>query len=330
MFSFVVPAYNEEQIIAATIQEILQAIASVPEIEGAAEVIIVDDHSEDSTFDVVSRLGDSRVFCIRLSKRSGSHVALRAGLALAKGKAACCLSADGQDDPNAVPKMIEAWKKGNHIVWALRRSRENEPIRIKLLALFFYRMLQFMSSGQSEGIDLSRADFYLLDRKVIDAVNQSPERNTSLFGLIAWSGFKQSFVEYDRRNRQAGGSKWTFRSRIRLALDWMVSFSGVPLKLMVMLGFGISGLGFVYAAFVFYRALFFGTPAVGWPMVVILILVLGGIQLITLGVLGEYLWRTFDETKRRPLYFIECTTKEEEPIGHREAPLKKIQKFKTP
>lgn len=305
MISLVIPAYNESLSLPETIAEIRRALDSIPEFSEDFEIIVVDDHSEDETFGVVAALGDPRIICLRLSKRSGSHVALRVGLARARGRVACCLSADGQDDPGALPRMIAAWRDGARVVWALRRNREEEPWRVKLFAQVFYRLLQMLNPGLRGRIDLSRADFYLLDRSVVDALMSCGERNTSLFGLIVWSGFRQVGVEYDRRPRRHGASKWSFTSKMRLALDWIVSFSGVPLRLMTFLGFAISGLGLLYALVVVFRSLFFGAPVLGWPSIVTLILILGGLQLVTLGVFGEYLWRIFDETKKRPLAFVE-------------------------
>ncbi|NMC50088.1 MAG: glycosyltransferase family 2 protein [Desulfovibrio sp.] len=306
MISLVLPAYNESRSLPGTIADIRAALAGLSEFAEDFEIIVVDDHSEDDTFGVVAALADPRITCLRLSKRSGSHVALRVGLARARGRVACCLSADGQDDPGALPRMIAAWRDGARVVWALRRNLEEEPLRVRLFAQVFYRLLQMLNPGLRGRIDLSRADFYLLDRRVVDAIVKCGERNTSLFGLIVWLGFTQTGVEYDRRPRRHGQSKWNFRSKMRLALDWIVSFSGVPLRLMTFLGFGIAGLGALYALVVIVRAIFFGAAVLGWPSIVTLILILGGLQLVTLGVFGEYLWRIFDETKKRPLAFIEA------------------------
>lgn len=310
MISLVIPAHNESKALPETIKDILQVISYIPEFADDFEVVVVDDHSDDGTYEFVAGLQDKRIKCLRLSKRSGSHAALRAGLHCARGQANICLSADGQDNPAALTEMLAAWKKGAHIVWALRHNRDDEPLRAKIFARVFYKLLQVLNPGLDGNIDLSRADFYLLDRKVVDALKSCPERNTSLFGLIAWLGFRQESVEYERRKRRHGSSKWSFRSKIRLALDWMVSFSGLPLKMMTLLGFIVSTLGFVLVLFVVIEALFCGSPVQGWQSLFTAILFLGGVQLASLGVLGEYLWRTFDETKKRPLYFIEQSSED--------------------
>lgn len=305
--SIIIPAYNEADNIGATIQEIRHSLAVLPGGALTAEIIIVDDNSTDDTLAFTEKLAGHGVRTIRLSRRSGSHIALRVGLDVAMGDAAICLAADGQDDPQTLVAMVSEWRSGKDIVWALRQNRENESFGQKLFAKVFYRLLGWFGGGDAQ-IDLSRADFYLLDRKVINAVKACRERNTSLFGLLVWLGFNQGYVEYERRPRRAGGSKWNFKSRLHLAKDWIIAFSGLPLKLMTMLGFCIAGLGFLYAAFVAVRNIMFGSPLIGWPSVITAILLLGGGQIMMLGIIGEYLWRTLDESRNRPTYFIEKDT----------------------
>ena len=305
MISIVIPAYNESKALPETIRDILQVLSYLKEFADDFEIVVIDDHSDDGTYEFVTALQDKRIKCLRLSKRSGSHAAIRAGLHCARGQAIICLSADGQDNPAALGEMIANWRKGAHIVWALRNNRDDEPLQSKMFAWVFYKILKVLNPCLDGSVDLSRADFYLLDRKVVDALKSCPERNTSLFGLIAWLGFHQESVDYERRKRQHGESKWNFRSKIRLALDWMVSFSGLPLKMMTLLGFLVSAVGFMLALYVVIEALFWGSPVQGWQSLFTAILFLGGVQLASLGMLGEYLWRTFDETKQRPLYFIE-------------------------
>lgn len=306
MLSMVIPAYNEAANIETTINEIINALSTTPYHENY-EIIVVDDHSDDHTYQVVAEMDNLHVHCLRLSRRSGSHTALRAGLTHAKGEGVICISADGQDTPTAIPKMIQKWHDGNHIVWALRHIRE-ETWQVKFFAMLFYKLLTILTSNSSNEIDLSRADFYLLDRRVIDAINVSQERNTSLFGLIVWSGFQQEFVEYERRARRSGKSKWNFKSRFRLASDWIIAFSGLPLKLMTITGFMVASLGFLYTIFLIINALV-GNPAEGWSSVMVAILVLGGLQMLMFGIMGEYIWRNLDESRKRPLYFIEKSTK---------------------
>jgi len=155
---------------------------------------------------------------------------------------------------------------------------------------------------------LANADFYLLDRKVVNAINTCGERNTSLFGLLIWLGFNQDSVTYQRRARMSGKSKWNFKSRLRLATDWIIAFSGIPLRFVTYLGIFISLLGFVYALGVFINVFLFGSPVQGWASLMVVILFLSGIQMILLGTFGEYLWRNLDESRKRPLYFLEKST----------------------
>lgn len=302
--SVVIPAYNEASNIGKVVTELQETIAQCKDIT-RHEIIVVDDNSSDATFDTVKALNRPNAHCLRLSRRSGSHTALRAGLKKAAGELVLCISADGQDNPSVLNGMIAEIKKGNHTVWALRTSR-NESYSSKLFSSLFYKMLNWFADHKST-INLANADFYLLSRKVVNAINSCEERNTSLFGLIIWLGFKQSAVTYDRRERMSGTSKWNFKSRMRLAKDWIISFSGLPLKFITYIGITASIVGFLYAIFLFfYTILGYATP--GWAETALLSLIGGGIIMIMLGIIGEYLWRTFDETRKRPLYFIEEET----------------------
>lgn len=283
---------------------IVNAINVIDEVK----VVVIDDHSSDNTYDVVKRINDPRISCLRLSRRSGSHTALRAGIKATNGDAVLCISADGQDNPNCLGKMISEWESGHKIVWALRKDRKNESYFSRLTAQIFYFILFLVIRGGRSGIDLSNADFYLLDRVVVKSINSCQERNTSLFGLIAWLGFKQGFVEYERRKRKTGSSKWNFRSRLRLAKDWVIAFSGLPLKLMTVVGFFVAFIGFSFALFTIINAVFIGKPVLGWASIMVVILLLGGLQMIMFGIVGEYLWRNIDESRKRPLYFIEKST----------------------
>jgi len=300
MISAVIPAYNEADNVGSAVREVRTALERAG-VEG--EVIVVDDHSTDDTLRRAVAAEPDRVRGIRLSRRSGSHAALRAGLAEARGDAVLCLSADGQDDPEALPEMIEKWRGGAKVVWAVRRRR-NEPAGQKLFALLFYRLIRWMGMGSAGDVDLARADFYLLDRSVADAVNACSERNTSLFGLIAWVGFRQDSVTYDRRPRRSGASKWTMRSRLNLAWDWVIGFSGLPLRLITMTGLATAAVGFLYAVFLVFYTLA-GHVRPGFAEQTVLLLLLSGLQLTMLGIMGEYLWRNIEESRRRPLYFIE-------------------------
>ncbi|MBU0605765.1 MAG: glycosyltransferase family 2 protein [Candidatus Omnitrophica bacterium] len=306
--SIVIPAYNEAENIKATINMLLSSIETLPKL-GGFEVIVVDDCSTDGTYGRVVSIGDPRIGCIRLSRRAGSHTALRAGIKESTGDAVLCISADGQDVPSCLGTMIGKLEKGSNVIWALRTSRKDEPWIARMPAKVFYKLLFRMLNQKDSKIDLSRASFFMLDRVVIDAINSCPERNTSLFGLIAWLGFNQDSVESERRLRLSGGSKWSFKSRFRLAKDWIIAFSGLPLKMASLTGIFISMLGALGALFIIIRKLFYGYTVMGWPSTVVLILLLGGIQLVMLGLIGEYLWQNLDESRNRPLFFIEKRSK---------------------
>lgn len=308
--SVVVPAYNEKGNIKNTVEELLSVFKSISEID-KFEIIVVDDHSSDNTFEVIKNINDPKIKCLRLSRRCGSHIALRAGVKESIGDVILCVSADGQDDPSCLKKMLDKWRSGNKIIWAFRRNRENEPWYIKKPARLFYKLLDYINRDAANSIDLSRADFCLLDRVVVNALNKCPEKNTSFFGLISWLGFKQDFVEYQRRIRRCGSSKWNLISRIRLALDWLIAFSGLPLKLISITGITVASFGFLYSIYIIINAIK-GIPIPGWASIMVVILVIGGIQMIMLGVIGEYLWRNIEESRKRPLYFIEKDTSLEE------------------
>lgn len=301
--SFVIPAYNEAESIGSLIKEIDNNIL-FESTENSYEVVVIDDASKDATYQEILKTKGCNIRLIRLSRRSGSHVALRAGLDITSGDISICMAADGQDDPSVIGQMVNEWQKGHEIVWALRMKRENEPIVYKIFTRFFYTLLIFLRAAPGK-IDLSRADFYLLDKKVVNAIRQCKERNTSLFGLIVWLGYNQGAVEYNRRRRKSGESKWNFSGRMLLAKDWIIAFSGIPLKLITWIGFLVAMLGFGYAGLVIALSFFIGSPVQGWSSVMTAILLLGGVLMMMLGIMGEYLWRTLDESRDRPLYFID-------------------------
>ncbi len=311
--SVVIPAYNEAKNIKPIVQQLDQVINQCSDIENF-EILIIDDHSSDNTFEAVESLKNQKIHCLRLSRRSGSHTALRAGISVARGDLALCISADGQDDASVLKDMIMKLKNGCQVVWGVRKKRE-DPFLAKLLTGLAYRLIIVFSGAESSSMNLANADFFILSRKVIDAINACQERNTSFWGLLFWLGFRQDFVEYDRKSRIEGKSKWSMRSKVRLFTDWIIAFSGVPLKLISLMGFFTAALGFLYALFVIcYTLLGYAKP--GWAEPVTLILVLGGVQMMMLGILGEYLWRNLDETRKRPLFFIENQTESLEERPH--------------
>lgn len=307
--SVVMPAYNESVNLPIVIAELQKNISNSKYIT-THEIIVVDDHSSDDTFGAVKGMNDQRVKCLRLSKRSGSHTAIRAGLRHASGDVTMCISADGQDNPVILDQMIDKVKSGAHTVWGIRNSR-NETFSDKFAALMFYATLRIFASSQTNQIDLSNADFYMLSKRSRQAINQCEERNTSLFGLIIWLGFKQDYVKYDRRERLNGKSKWSLKSRARLAIDWILAFSGIPLRLITYAGVITAFIAICYAGFILWAALHNETTP-GWAETFLMILMSSAILMLMMGVVGEYLWRNFDETRKRPLFFIESDSQEKE------------------
>jgi dolichol-phosphate mannosyltransferase len=300
--SLVIAAYNEELNLPKLYERIVGIEWSRYDVE--IEMVFADDHSRDGTSQVLRGLAakDQRVKWLRLSRNFGSHKAFTAGLESASGDAAVILAADLQDPPECVPAMIEKWRAGAKVVWAVRGVRAGESWFNKLSARLYYQLMRRYAIA-----DLPRtgADFLLMDRVVMDALRAAPERNTSLLALIQWMGFDQAQIVYTKEARRAGVSKWTFSKRIKLAVDSFVSFSYVPIRLMSLLGFCSAALGFLYALFLVMRRLIYEVPIEGWTSLICVVLILSGLQLIMLGVLGEYLWRTFDESRRRPRFLIE-------------------------
>lgn len=301
--SVIIPAFNEEKNIGRFLTEVKKALLACKNIN-QYEILVVDDHSDDKTFFQVASIREKNIHAIRLSKRSGSHIAIRAGFSRARGNLLLCLAADGQDDPRVISSMVEKIRHGSNIVWAIRKNRD-EPFWQKFFAKMFYLILAFFTVSFNSKINLANADYYMIDQKVATAINSCPERNTSLFGLLIWLGFEQDFVLYERHARLSGRSKWNFQSQLRLALDWIIAFSGLPLKVISVMGIAFAALGFVYAIFIIVVYGFFGMVRPDWVESVITILIMGGAQMIMLGVLGEYLWRNLDESRRRPLFFIQ-------------------------
>ena len=244
---------------------------------------------------------DKRVKVIRFVRNSGSHAALAAGLLYCRGQCAINMSADLQDPPELITRLLDRWKNNAKVVWGVRAHREGETATKKFFAQLYYRLMNSLTDVQTPP---SGADVFLIDRIVIDAYKQMHEKHTSVFMALAWIGFPQQSIEYVRRGRRRGCSKWTLAKKIKLTIDSILAFSDIPIRYISVLGLFTAFLGFIYSFFVI-RNFLNGSPVEGWSSLMIAILLIGGIQMMILGVLGEYLWRTFDETRRRPRYIIE-------------------------
>lgn len=297
--SVVVPCYNEE----TNVEPFYNVLASVIDrLNFDSEIIFIDDGSSDRTCDIIRALAqkDERVKLLQFSRNFGSHAALSAGLHWAAGDFAIMLSVDLQDPPELIPDLIERWREGFHVVWAVRQGRDDFTVT-KILASAFYGLFRRIALPNYPA---SGMDFGLLDRRVLEAFKEFHELNHFITGMIVWLGFRQTQVHYNRRVRHSGSTKWHMTKRIKLAVDSIVSFSYLPIRVASYLGIVVCLTSFLYGFFIIIRRLFFGLGETGWPSVMVAVLFLGGVQLITLGILGEYLWRGVEQAKGRPMYVI--------------------------
>ncbi|MGH9719077.1 MAG: glycosyltransferase family 2 protein [Bryobacteraceae bacterium] len=304
ILAVVIPVYNEGdgiRVLARRLADCLQGL------DVSWEVVLVDDHSSDDSRDVL------REVCaaypgfrfLRLSRNSGSHIAVLAGLEHSRGDCAVFMAADLQDPPELIPKMLELWRQGNRIIWAVRAGREGISLLDRFMSRSFYWLLNRFGEM---AVPPDGSDFAMMDRCVIEALSRSVGTNPSLFGEIAKLGFRQMEIPYVKQARQYGVTKWNLRKKLKLFADTFVAFSYAPMRAMSYLGLASSTLGFVYALFIFISHFFGGQTIVGYASLMVVVLTLGGLQMIMLGVLGEYLWRTLDESRRRPKYFVEETS----------------------
>jgi dolichol-phosphate mannosyltransferase len=303
--SIVIPVFNEQAVLPALVQRLRALAGQVAPL--VMEVILVDDHSSDGSPELLKEIcrGDSLFRYARLAKNSGSHVAILAGLAQSRGACAVFLAADLQDPPERILQMLDLWRTGHHIVWAVREERQGVSRIDLFLSNFFYRLLNVLGEVN---LPPRGSDFALLDRKAIDALLQSAGSDPSLGGEIARLGFSATQITYTKEQRAAGSSKWTLKRKLKAFADAFVSFSYAPLRVMSYLGMICSLFGFLYALVVVIMRLITRTPVQGWSSLIVVVLVLGGVQMMMLGVLGEYLWRTLEAARQRPAYFLEETS----------------------
>jgi len=302
LISIITPAFNEQD----NLPEFHTRLQAVADSLGITwEWLVVDDHSSDDTWQVLRGIAatDHRVRAIRFSRNFGSHLAIACALQHADGGAAVIMAADLQDPPETLPLLVEHWRTGHDVVWAVRKAREGESALTKLFSTVYCWLMRRCALPN---MPARGADFLLMDRKVIDAYNHIAEKNTTVVGMILWMGFRQTFVEYVKRARHAGQSKWTVAKKIKLLVDSIVSFSYLPIRVMSYAGVAMAAVGFVYAVFVVVgRLLGWVVVGTGFAALMTVLLIGQGMILTTLGVLGEYLWRTFDEARDRPRYIIE-------------------------
>ncbi len=309
--SVVVPLYNEE----ATVDELHRRLAEVlGRVEPDFEVILVNDGSQDGTAGELGRIAQagSRWRAIHFSRNFGHQAAVAAGLHYATGRAVVVMDADLQDPPELLEQMLARWREGYEVVYAQRVSREREGPLKRGLAWAYYRVLRAVAPVD---IPADTGDFCLMDRKVVDQLIALPERNRYIRGLRAWVGFRQTSVQFQRAARFAGEPKYTFRKSLSLAFNGIISFSKAPLRLATWLGLLVSAMSFVLAIAFIIQKLTVGYDIRGWASTIVIILFLGGVQLLTIGIIGEYLSRIYDEVKQRPLYVVRDTDNTGTPRG---------------
>jgi glycosyltransferase involved in cell wall biosynthesis len=304
MISIIFPIFNEEDNLSALYQRLDAVAKKTPDHD--FEFVFVDDCSEDKTPNILQDMAtiDKRIKIIRFARNCGSHAAVAAGLHFCRGDAAIMLAADLQDPPEIIPPLLKEWKKGYKVVWGVRDKREGENFLTLACSRIFYFLMNLLSDITQPP---TGADVFLIDSAVIQSFRKTNEKNTSIYMLIAWLGFSQTSVQYDKEIRHSGSSKWTASKRLKLFFDSLISFSYVPLRSMSLLGGICSLLGLLYGVVVLINAIA-GNPVKGWSSLTIIVLLIGGFQMIMLGMLGEYLWRAYDETRGRPRYVIESNT----------------------
>lgn len=300
--SVVTPCHNEEK----NLPKLLERLKAVFKDKYTWEWVVVDDRSSDSTFKIVKELAQNEnvsVQALRLSKNWGSHMAILCGVRHAKGDCVVVLAADLQDPPEVIPEMVANWENGVKVVWAERKTRSSESKFNQLFSIIYHRLIRLLVGRGS--LPQKGVDFFLIDRSVAEVLSKFKESRVSIFALLAWMGFSNSKVSYDKADREFGSSSWSLRRKIRLVIDSIVSFSYAPIRFVGFFGFLVAFLGLFYAGVVFIRAFKLGGIPEGWSSLMVVILVLGGLQMLMMGILGEYLWRGLEESRNRPNYIVE-------------------------
>lgn len=302
MISVVTPICNEE----GNILELHRRCSSVfQECGETVELIFVNDGSTDRSLPILKSLaaGDPQVKVVSFSRNFGHQIAVTAGLDYARGDAVVVIDADLQDPPELIAEMLEKWKEGYQVVYAQRQERKGETFFKKKTAYLFYRLMRFMTATD---VPADTGDFRLMDREVVEVVKKMRERNRFLRGMVSWAGFKQTGLPFERQKRLSGNTKYPLTKMIRFAINGIVSFSDKPLRIASYLGLISSGIGLLMIFYGIYSKLFMPETTVsGWASVFIAVLFLGGVQLFTIGIIGEYISRIYEETKARPLYIVD-------------------------
>ena len=305
--SILVPCYNEEKSLPVFYEETLRVIETLPDYDW--EMVFVNDGSRDGTLDVLCGLRekDKRVNYLDLSRNFGKENAMLAGFDFVTGDCAILLDADLQDPPGLIPRMLKEWENGFHDVYAKRRDRGKEPWLRKQFSLLFYRILDYYTRFD---ILQNVGDFRLLDRKCIDALKQMRESERYTKGMFCWIGFNKKEIVFDRHDRVAGESKWNFMSLFNLAIEGITSFTTAPLRFATVVGGIIAIIAVLAGLFYLIKTIIWGDSVRGFTTLIVFISFLGGIQLMAIGILGEYMGRIFNEVKRRPVYLLKSVNGE--------------------
>jgi glycosyltransferase involved in cell wall biosynthesis len=301
VISIVVPVYDEAEVLAAFTERLTKVLA---DLDDDSEIVFVDDGSTDGSLDVLRSLvaADRRIRVLSFSRNFGHQVAISAGIDAARGDAVVVIDADLQDPPEVIAEMYARWSEGNKVVYGVRTRRDGERPTKKLTARWFYRLLGRLSDTP---MTADSGDFRLLDRQVVEALKGMREENRYLRGMVSWVGFTQCGVEYEREPRAAGETKYTWRRMLRFAADGITSFSDRPLRVAVQLGTVVTLTSFLSGGWLVIGKLINPDRSLpGYTSLLVAVLFLGGIQLLTIGILGSYIGRIYTETKRRPLYIV--------------------------
>jgi glycosyltransferase involved in cell wall biosynthesis len=300
--SILIPAYNEEEVIRHLYERLGKLASETPHYD--FEFLFINDGSRDKTLEMIKEYArdDSRIAYVNLSRNFGKEIAMIAGLDHVSGDAAVIIDADLQDPPELIPQMIKYWEEGYDDVYARRKSRAGESWFKKVTSEVFYKLLQ-----KSTNIPIQRdtGDFRLLSRRCVEALQKFRESERYTKGMFSWIGYKKKEILYDRDPRAAGETKWNYLKLTNFAIDGITSFTTAPLRISTILGVLVSMAAFIYIVYLVIRTIFVGSDLAGYPSMMAVILFLGGVQLLSLGVIGEYIGRIFNETKQRPLYFVE-------------------------
>ncbi|MBK6445999.1 MAG: glycosyltransferase family 2 protein [Bacteroidetes bacterium] len=305
--SIIIPIYNE----AGNIQMLFERLSSViREMHVDVEYVFVNDGSRDNSMELIKGLvgTNPEVRYLDFSRNFGHQIAVAAGLDYCTGNCAVIIDADLQDPPELIKELYNKWKQGFEVVYAKRRSREGESFLKKFTAKLFYRTLKRITSIK---IPVDTGDFRIIDRKVINVLKKMPEQQKFLRGQISWIGFRQTYIEYDRDERHSGTSGYTYKKMLRFALDGITSFSNLPLRFATITGFVVSGIAFFFILYALYERLITRNYVPGWASLMLAVLFIGGVQLISIGIIGEYISRMSSNIRNRPLYILRETNLQE-------------------